>query len=497
MGFFGWGDLVLVVLLPIAAWWLAGQRRDEQGVWFVSGTACFAIAVALNVVNAAWGLSGVLLIVRALLYATTFLMAEYFRRLLQRKSGPSLAKVLTLGTLVAVLSVVVGEGWGRSVGAFVHHFFMIFFQGYLLVLLREAQGKFDSRGVLSIALAIVVVLAANVAQVVAVLIEGGPIALGGSSTASVFIYFANFTCVVLYSLGYLALRAEIAQRAEVAMAASRVAEQERRRSAESAAEASQALVAERNRMILIHSRFEARQNLGLFNAAVIHEISQPVQKMMLNLESLARSPVITASGLRGELEELRADVQSVAGIVHSLRSLLTDTLPTVSVVRVLPIIDPIRSIIEAEAALRGVELIIEHRDLDASDRIEVNPVLFNRVVLNLISNAFHSLAQRRTLASGETPRVTLSFQRRPAQESSIMEVRCRDNGVGVPVEFDVSLERVPVSSRDEGMGIGLLLSKQLVTLWRGRLELNPLDPGLEVRLTLPLVTPAPEGTGRG
>lgn len=497
MGFVGWGDLVLVVVLPVAAWWLAGQRRDEQGIWFLAGAVCFAVAVALNVLNLDLGHPALLLIIRSLLYATTFFMAEYFRRLLARASGPSLGKLMVLGLLVALLSVAAGVSWGRAFGAFIHHFSLMIFQGYLLSLLRDLQGEIESRGLLSIAVSIVVVLVANVAQVGAVLLSGETIPLGDSSTASILIYFANFTCVALYSLGYLALRAEIAQRAEVAMAASRVAEQERRRLAESAAESSQALVAERNRMILMHSRFEARNSLGLFNAAVIHEISQPVQKLLLNIESMARAPGFAKSGVSPEFHELRADVASIAGIVHSLRALLTDTLPTVSTVRVQGIIDPIRSIIEAEATLRKVTLEIDVTEIDADDRIEVNPVLLNRVVLNFISNAFQSLGNRAVFPDGDSPRVTLSFKRESHHDANVMSITCRDNGLGVPEDFDLSLERVPVSDRDEGMGVGLLLSKQLAALWRGQLSLTPQRPGLQVSLILPLMPPVLERTVRG
>lgn len=470
MGFISWGDLVLVVLLPLVAWWLAGRRRDEIGAWFVAGAMCFAVAVALNVLVFAGALAIPVALIRALLYATVFLLIEYFRRLLAAP-GPRVGGVLFLGVCVAIFSMAVGLFWKPSYGALIHHLFLSAIQIYLLSWLLRARRELRSRGVLSIALAICLVLLANLSQIASIFLSGAAISLAGQSTLSVLIYLANFACVILYSLGYLALRAEIAQSAEVEMAMARTAEEERRRSAE-------AIIAERNRMILVNSRFEARNNLGLFNAAVIHEISQPLQKMVLNVELLARSQ----QGLRGDPEfaELQQDIRSVVGIVHSLRGLLVDVMPSTKIVSVTHVIDPIRPIIEAEARLRGITLRIDNTSVSDDDAIEVDPILFNRVVLNLISNAFQS----------EATTIDIRFRKQQGGESDLLLVACVDNGRGLPHDFDLSQEWVPTSGLNQGMGVGLLLSRQLISLWRGRLELRKRVPGVEVQLILPLIRSA-------
>lgn len=477
------------MLLPIAAWWLAGRYRDPQGPLFITAAVCFASAVALNILNVEWRLTVLIPVIRSLLYATTFLMVEYFRRLLKRRSELSLVILLALGVSIAGLSVAVGEVWGRPFGGLLHHLFMICCQGHLLSLLRDARGQFASRGVLGMELAIALVFFVNIAQVLSVVATGVLLPFGSGSTDSVVIYFANFACVALYSLGYLALRAEIAQHAEVEMGAARVAEKERRLSAETLANASQTLVAERNRMILIQSRFEARNNLGLFNAAVIHEISQPLQKLVLDFAIMSSHRDFPAK-LANQIQEINRNIDSMAGIVHSLRGLLSDVSPRLELVPIRGVVSPLRAITEGEASRRGIRLTIDDSMLDDSDAIRADSVLFGRIILNLISNAFNSLASndRSPSRDGEEPSVVCEIRRSEELGQPVIFLVCRDNGAGPPAEFDASLETVVQSSTDGGMGIGLVLVKQLVAAWKGTLRVRVPKRGFEVSITLPRFT---------
>lgn len=492
MGLFRWVDLALVVILPLAAWWVSGGARGEKDArerWFPIGTACYALAVALAVLSPQPVAPLTTVVIRTLLYATTFMMSQYFLLVLGRKSLPLLGWVL-FGAGVGLATVGLGTSGSPRAGGALHHFFLASIQLHLLTLLFGVWRTFRSRGAMSIAVAIAIVILANGMQLISIATAGRSISPSASSIESVSIYLANLSCVILFSVGYLALRAELANAVALEMATARASEENRRRSAEIAAEASRALVVERNKMILHQSRFEARNNLGLFNAAVIHEISQPLQKIMLDIESLARSPTFASGVVPSEIDELRTDISSVAGIVHALRSVLTDTKPVTSPVGVVEVINPIRSIIEGEAAHRSIVLVIDQKGITQTDQIEVDSALFNRVILNLIANSFQSLANRQGFRADESPAVTLEFRGVSDDTGDKVEIRCRDNGEGVTGEFDLSLERVPVSSRDSGMGVGLILSKQLISMWRGSIDLAPLTPGLEVKLTLPLIRPA-------
>lgn len=492
MGLFRWVDLVLVVMLPLAVWWVAGGGRSERDVrehWFPIGAACYALAVALAVLSPKPLEPLTTVVIRTLFYGTTFMMSEYFLLLLGRGRLPLIGWVM-VGAGVGLASVALSTSGSPRAGDLLHHVFLASIQLRLCTLLVRLWWKLRSRGAMSIAVAIAIIVVANCIQIASLATAGRLISPSVSSVESSLLYLANLSCVVLFSLGYLALRAELAKGAEVRMAESRAEEEGRRRSAEISAEASRALVAERNKMILRYSQFEARNNLGLFNAAVIHEISQPLQKIVLDIESLARSSAVAAGVAPSDIDELRNDVSSVAGIVHSLRSVLADTAPVVSLVSVPQVIEPIRSIIEGEAANRGIMLAIDHTEIAQTDFIEVNSVLFNRVIMNLVANSFQSLANRLGFCADERPAVTLSFRGISDSAGDRVEICCRDNGEGVAEGFDLSLEGVPVSSRDNGMGVGLLLSKQLVAMWRGSIRLTALTPGLEVRLELPLIRSA-------
>lgn len=487
MGLFRWVDLVLVVMLPLAVWWVAGGGRSERDVrehWFPIGAACYALAVALAVLSPKPLEPLTTVVIRTLFYGTTFMMSEYFLLLLGRGRLPLIGWVM-VGAGVGLASVALSTSGSPRAGDLLHHVFLASIQLRLCTLLVRLWWKLRSRGAMSIAVAIAIIVVANCIQIASLATAGRLISPSVSSVESSLLYLANLSCVVLFSLGYLALRAELAKGAEVRMAESRAEEEGRRRAAE-------ALVADRNRLILTQSRFEARNNLAIFNAAVVHEISQPLQKLALDAALLARHTALPEE-LKAPLQEINRDVGSMVGIVHSLRELMSDVSPRLKVVQVRGVVSPLRAIAEAEAKRRGIRLTIDDSQLDESDAICADSVLFGRVILNLITNAFNSLASREQSLGRSVDElwVVCEFRRAVDRSHPVIIMDCRDNGIGPPAEFDATLETVVQSSVDGGMGIGLILVKQLVSVWKGTLSVRVPEQGLEVSVSLPRVTFAP------
>jgi two-component system, NtrC family, sensor kinase len=98
--------------------------------------------------------------------------------------------------------------------------------------------------------------------------------------------------------------------------------------------------------------------------------------------------------------------------------------------------------------------------------IEVVSQDVNRVLLNLISNGFYAVTTRSREGNGAfCP--TLQITTREFDES--VEVRVRDNGVGVPPENRDKLFQPFFTTKPtgEGTGLGLSISYEIVTLQHG------------------------------
>jgi signal transduction histidine kinase len=107
------------------------------------------------------------------------------------------------------------------------------------------------------------------------------------------------------------------------------------------------------------------------------------------------------------------------------------------------------------------------RDLDLNlASVDVVPQELTRVLLNLISNGFYA-ANKRSREGDSTCRPALKVTTREFGES--VEVRVRDNGVGIPPEHREKLFQPFFTTKPtgQGTGLGLSISYEIVTQQHG------------------------------
>ncbi|MCW2248451.1 signal transduction histidine kinase [Azospirillum fermentarium] len=123
---------------------------------------------------------------------------------------------------------------------------------------------------------------------------------------------------------------------------------------------------------------------------------------------------------------------------------------------------------------------------------ECPPVLVDRtqaqqVLVNLVRNAAEATAGR------PIRRVTVSVRPLPGSGPPMVEFAVSDTGTGITPEVQASLFRPFFTTKDDGLGIGLAVSRAIVEAHGGRLWCDPGNPALSgatFRFTLPAV-PAP------
>jgi len=98
--------------------------------------------------------------------------------------------------------------------------------------------------------------------------------------------------------------------------------------------------------------------------------------------------------------------------------------------------------------------------------VDVVPQELTRVLLNLISNGFYAANKRSSEGDG-TYRPTLKVTTREFGEG--IEVRVRDNGIGIPPENRDKLFQPFFTTKPtgEGTGLGLSISYEIVTQQHG------------------------------
>ena len=210
---------------------------------------------------------------------------------------------------------------------------------------------------------------------------------------------------------------------------------------------------------------KANQAKTEFLALMSHELRTPMNAILGFTQLLQMD-------LENPLNDNQtANLEHISSAGHYLLELINEVLDlskieagqlemAVTTVNIIPIIENVISIFKPLADEKGITL--EYQEiLDSKCFVEVDPLRFKQVVLNLISNAI-----KYNKPSGS---VIISYEK---QENCTMRLGIKDTGHGIPDDkkdrlfkpferFDEAAEKI------EGTGIGLTISKKLIELMSG------------------------------
>jgi len=111
-------------------------------------------------------------------------------------------------------------------------------------------------------------------------------------------------------------------------------------------------------------------------------------------------------------------------------------------------------------------------------------VQLQQVVLNLIINARQALTESHT----QEAKIHVETKRRDSGE---VLVAVEDNGPGLATEEAANIFEAFVTTRDNGMGLGLAVSRTIAESHQARLENVPKEgPGARFELSLPTGGPS-------
>jgi PAS domain S-box-containing protein len=220
--------------------------------------------------------------------------------------------------------------------------------------------------------------------------------------------------------------------------------------------------------------------MGELTASLAHELNQPLTAIASNAHAGERylaMPMPRLNEVREILADVAADAHRAGEVIHRLRSLLKKDA---SRFRPLDLGDVIR---EAVALIR-TDAIIRHQPIELALALDLPLVLGDRVqlqqvLLNLVLNGMDAMAAR---AAGERQ---LTIQTRP--EEHAVRVGVRDQGPGIPPDQLENVFAAFFTTKAEGMGMGLAISRSIVEAHGGRIwaENNP-EGGATFCFTLPV-----------
>ena len=229
------------------------------------------------------------------------------------------------------------------------------------------------------------------------------------------------------------------------------------------------LLKEKERLIYGLMKANKTAATGALSASIAHELNQPLGASNLNIQFLKmklEKGVLNPELGKEILDSLEEDNKRAATIVKSLRSIFNDSNLNAEEVLVSDLIAKVLNIVTPELRSKNIQIQLR---IDDSLTIKVNSAEIEQVILNLLNNAGQSLANSGTL------------QRRIAIEvAKVGQSIClsiSDNGAGVPLEFKSQLFELLSTTKQTGMGLGLWLSKHILTRYGGSIHYEDVVGG--------------------
>nr|WP_314527021.1 cache domain-containing protein [uncultured Brevundimonas sp.] len=205
--------------------------------------------------------------------------------------------------------------------------------------------------------------------------------------------------------------------------------------------------------------------LGQIVASVAHEINQPVAAIQTQAETAAvlldRQDAVTARTALSRIGDL---TQRIGSITENLRTFSRKTDPKIGVVRLDDAIHGALLLTRGRLDEGGVALI---RQGDADVAVRADRFRLEQVIVNLVKNAAEALEGR------VGARLTLRVE----QSGDRVRLIVADNGPGVPDPVRAQLFTPFVTTRANGLGLGLVICRDLVAGFGGELDLIDTNEG--------------------
>jgi signal transduction histidine kinase len=472
----------LIIGLPLLIWLLMRGSRDQGArLWFL---AVATNAAALCLV----GYLGRFHWVPAVLFLGALVLGiESMRWELGRPALPRRAALATFLAYAVFQLTLDQQGLRLSVGYLVNLSLLLITEAMLIGLLLQVSRLYDSRGLRMVALGIALVWVSNMVRLGQALMAGqGPDAFAGAPATNIAVLLVTLFSV-LQVVGYGGFVMEKLHRRQLDNQLAKARATERRLLAERHALDLEAVVRQRDEMILLNSRYSSVNHMALYNSTIVHEISQPLQALMSILDGMK----LRAESGPGEpdrgIDNAMTMVTKLSNTLNTLRALIGGQPTVLERLSVDAVLAEILPIMQTQARRQQVSL--QHQSLVPLDaRVQVNRVLLQRVIFNLVTNAFEALA---TSPGGSGRQVWLKTSTLVQQGIGFCVLRVEDNGPGLPPDLKIRPGLSLQTTKELGLGLGLGFTKMVVDSWRGELLTDNRPPqeggGAVVEVRIPLV----------
>jgi signal transduction histidine kinase len=238
---------------------------------------------------------------------------------------------------------------------------------------------------------------------------------------------------------------------------------------------------------------EAQRNgaLAAMSASIAHELHQPMSAIQSYADAACRWMGRAHPDVQEATAALAGLTQAVGHartVMHRVRSLVGNAPIAFAEIDLAELLSTTVALMERDAREAGARIALE-AVTDGLLLIKGDRILLKQLFVNLLTNAIQAME------GVPAPRRLVTLRARRCGERLVVEVE--DRGSGWESDAEAKVFGSFYTTKAQGMGLGLSISRTSVERHGGSIELRPgRDGGALVEVSLPLAPARPAAIGR-
>ena len=219
------------------------------------------------------------------------------------------------------------------------------------------------------------------------------------------------------------------------------------------------------------TRMARATSLGALTASIAHEVNQPLLGIVTNASTCLRMLAADPPNIAGAQETARflvSDGHRASDVIKRLRALFTKKSTTMELLDVSEATEEVVALSLNELRRNGV--IVHTTCSHELPPVHGDRVQLQQVMLNLLLNASEAMR-------GVADRPKQLLVKTDLDDDGNVRLTVQDAGVGIQPNHVEKLFEAFYTTKTDGMGIGLSISRSIIESHGGRIWAEPNSPG--------------------
>jgi PAS domain S-box-containing protein len=221
-------------------------------------------------------------------------------------------------------------------------------------------------------------------------------------------------------------------------------------------------------------------SLGVLTASIAHEVNQPLSGIVMNASTCLRMLDTDPANIEGARETARRTIRDgnrASEVVTRLRALFKRKEVAAESI---DLNDAAREVIALSLSeLRSNKIMVRHEFAENLPPVKGDRIQLQQVILNLLRNASDAMRD-----IDNRPRQLLI--KTDSDDSKNVQLTVQDTGIGFAPDTADRLFESFYTTKDDGTGIGLSVSRSIIEAHRGRLWASANEgPGSSFAFSIP------------